>query len=210
MKLSDVIKSSVVCVVLISAVNVSFAENIDPNEDGSQYAYGQNIGWVNFEPSEGDGVHVSKMQLTGYVWAENIGWISLSCENTASCGTVNYSVINDGSGNLSGYAWGQNVGWINFNPTNGGVTIDADGNFDGWAWGENIGWINFKSADLYGYNVKVCVVNYYDLANFVDDWLKTGPNWPADLYSDENVDFKDYSIFAGYWLDYCPDSWPLK
>ena len=195
--------------LIFCCVNL-YAENIDPYDDGSQYAYGENVGWVNFEPSEGDGVHVSKTQLIGYVWAENIGWISLSCENTASCGTVNYSVINDGSGNLTGYAWGQNVGWINVNPTNGGVTIDADGNFDGWAWGENIGWINFNSTDLYGYNVKVCVVNYYDLANFIDDWLKTGPGWLADLYSDENVDFKDYSIFADYWLDYCPLGWPLK
>ena len=113
---------------------------------------------------------------------------------------------NDGSQ----YAYAENVGWLNFSPTYGGVTIDLDGNFDGWAWGENIGWINFNSLDLYNYNVKVCVVNYYDLANFVDDWLKSGPNWPADLYSDQNVDFKDYSIFADYWRDYCPDAWPLK
>ena len=27
-----------------------YAENIDPNEDGSQYAYGENVGWLNFEP----------------------------------------------------------------------------------------------------------------------------------------------------------------
>ena len=30
------------------------AENIDPDNDGSQYAYGENVGWVNFEPG-GDG-----------------------------------------------------------------------------------------------------------------------------------------------------------
>ncbi|GAG64476.1 unnamed protein product [marine sediment metagenome] len=188
--------------LIFCCVNL-YAENIDPYDDDSQYAYGENVGWLNFEPSQGDGVHVSETQLTGYVWAENIGWINL-------WPSVYGGVYNDGTGNLSGYAWGQNVGWMNFNPTNGGVTIDADGDFDGWAWGENIGWINFNSTDLYGYNVRVCVVNYYDLANFVDDWLKTGPDWPADLYSDENVDFKDYSIFAGYWLDYCPDGWPLK
>ncbi len=26
-----------------------YAENIDPNEDGSQYAYGENASWINFE-----------------------------------------------------------------------------------------------------------------------------------------------------------------
>ncbi|MHC4666287.1 MAG: hypothetical protein ACYS9T_10085, partial [Planctomycetota bacterium] len=92
MKLGDIIKSSLVCWVLISVLNVSFAENIDPNEDGSQYAYGENVGWLNFEPTEGNGVHVSQTQLTGYVWAENIGWMSLACENTSSCGTVDYGV----------------------------------------------------------------------------------------------------------------------
>jgi hypothetical protein len=180
-----------------------YAENIDPHEDGSQYAYGESVGWVNFEPSQGPGVHVGQTQLTGYVWAENIGWINLA---PASYG----GVFNDGSGNLSGYAWAENVGWINFSPAYGGVTIDPDGNFDGWAWGENIGWLNFQSADLYGYNVKACKVNFEDLANFVDDWLKIGRYIPGDLNSDNKVDFVDYSIFAYYWFDYCPVNWPLK
>jgi len=194
---------------------LSFAENIDPCDDGSQYAYGENVGWLNFEPNVPEpnvGATVSDSNLTGFIWSENLGWINLD-PNDAD---PNTGIENDGVGNLSGFAWGENVGWLNFDPNvpgdsnDYGVTIDSEGNFDGWAWGENIGWINFNSTDLYGYNVKVCVVNYYDLANFIDDWLKTGPGWPADLYSDENVDFKDYSIFADYWLDYCPLGWPLK
>ncbi|MHC4575329.1 MAG: hypothetical protein ACYS76_14565 [Planctomycetota bacterium] len=195
-----------------------YAENIDPNEDGSQYAYGENIGWLNFEPSQGDGARVSETQLTGYVWAENIGWVSLSCENTATCGTVNYGVTNDGARNLAGYAWAENVGWISFSCENTascgtvdyGVTIDADGEFAGYAWAENIGWINFNSVDLYGYNVQACKVNYTDLGNFVDDWLDTGVGLPADLTGDNDVNFPDYSMFADYWLGFCPDEWPLK
>ncbi len=180
-----------------------YAENIDPYEDDSQYAYGENVGWVNFEPGRGPGVTVSGTQLTGYVWAENIGWINLS---PASYG----GVVNDGAGNLSGYAWGENVGWINFGPAYGGVTIDPDGNFDGWAWGENIGWLNFQSVDLYGYNVKACKVRLEDLANFIDDWLESGVGLPGDLSGNDEVDFVDYSIFSDFWRDYCPDSWPLK
>ncbi len=132
-------------IALILGVSVLFciaqyAPNIDPYDDDSQYAYGENIGWLNFEPSEGPGVTVTDTEVTGFVWAENIGWVNLA---------PNYGgVTNDRSGNLGGYAWGENVGWINFNPTGGGVTIDNEGNFDGRAWGENIGWIHFQNLSI--------------------------------------------------------------
>ena len=194
------IKSVMVFAALVLCVNVSFAENIDPYEDGSQYAYGENVGWLNFEPNQGPGVQVSSSEVTGFVWAENIGWINLSPSTYGG-------VINDGYGNLSGYAWGENIGWINFDPSFGGVTIDSEGNFDGYAWGENIGWINFGIADYY---VVACKVTFEDLANFVALWLQTGSN-AADLDGEaDNVDFEDYSIFAGFWQDYCPDGWQLK
>ena len=54
-----------------------------------------------------------------------------------------------------------------------------------------------------------CKVKFEDLANFVDDWLSSG-GIPGNLDSTGNVDFEDYTIFASYWLDYCPDDWPLK
>jgi hypothetical protein len=97
------------------------AENIDPDSDGSQYAWGENVGWLNAEPlgEGGPGLEVSDSELTGWVWGENIGWISLSCQNTASCADSSYGVVNDGRGNLSGFAWGENIGWINFR-TGGG------------------------------------------------------------------------------------------
>lgn len=143
---------------------VVFAENIDPWDDGSQYAYGENIGWLNFEPGFGGGVTVDDTALTGYVWAENIGWINLSPEGQGG-------VMNDGHGNLSGYAWGENVGWINFDPEHGGVTIDYDDNFDGWAWGENIGWIHFQSAAPVAYKVQT-------------EWQKPIPKWYMDADGD--------------------------
>jgi len=192
--------------VLVLIISSASAENIDPSEDSSQYAYGENIGWINFEPNVAApnvGATVSREKMTGFIWAENIGWINLS---PASYG----GVTNNDNGQLSGYAWAENAGWINFAPDYGGITIDANGNFNGWAWGENIGWIHFRSSSPVAYKVQVCRPGWEDLANFVNDWLKTGPGWPADLYSDKNVDFKDFCIFAFYWLDYCPDNWPLK
>ena len=201
-------------VVLSLFAGIAFAENIDPNNDDMQYAYGENVGWLNFEPDTGDGAQVAGDKLTGWVWAENIGWISLSCENTSSCGTVSFGVTNDGAGNLSGYAWGENVGWISFSCDNTascvtadyGVTIDADSAFDGYAWAENVGWINFGIDEYY---VKTCVVTFEDLANFTSLWLQSGTN-PANLDNTGDVDLSDYGILAGYWQDYCPDGWLLK
>jgi hypothetical protein len=179
------------------------AENIDPYDDDSQYAYAENVGWLNFEPNAGDGVQVESDVLTGFVWAENIGWVNLSPSTYGG-------VFNDGNGNLTGFAWGENIGWINFDPTNGGVSIDAEGHFDGWAWGENIGWIHLQSTSPVAYGVQVCVVTLDDLQNFASYWLSSGSG-PADLDGEEDtVDFEDYAIFSGYWQDFCPDGWQLK
>ncbi len=217
-------KKLIIMTIAAVMASISFAENIDPYEDGSQYAYGENVGWLNFEPSTGDGVQVASDKLTGYVWAENIGWVSMSCENTSSCGTVSYGVTNDGNGNLSGYAWSENVGWISFSCDNTsscatvdyGVTIDVQGRFDGWAWAENIGWIHFQSASPIAYKVQACKVSFEDFANFAAKWLdagcNAGNNWcdGADLDSLGDVDLEDVRIVADYWLGFCPDGWQLK
>ena len=211
MKRTNIFSLSILAICLLVCCGDLCAENIDPYEDGSQNAYGENVGWLNFEPNvPADpcdyGVTVVNTGLTGFIWAENIGWINLSPSTYGG-------VISDGYGNLSGYAWSENVGWINFNPvvpgdpTDYGVKIDSDGNFDGWAWGENIGWIHFDSSKAY--NVQVCVVTLEDLANFVSWWLDD-MDPPANLNGQDDVDFSDFSIFASYWLDYCPDNWPLK
>ncbi|MBN2209778.1 MAG: hypothetical protein JW709_00130, partial [Sedimentisphaerales bacterium] len=86
-------------IMVISAyVSLGWAENIDSDNNGSQYVWSENAGWFNFEPGEEPGVHVSETALTGYAWAANIGWINLS--------PMAYGgVFNDGAGNLSGYAW---------------------------------------------------------------------------------------------------------
>ena len=144
-----------VAAVMLFCLNIARAGNIDPNNDGHQWAWGENIGWLNFNPSQGSGVTVGDSNVTGWVWSENIGWINLSPQNFGG-------VTNDGSGNLSGWAWGENVGWFSFSCENTnscatvkfGVTIDSSGTFDGYAWGENIGWINFKLVSQPAYRVQ--------------------------------------------------------
>jgi len=193
---------SILQIILLSFAGLVFAENIDPNNDGSRYAYGENVGWLNFKPNQGPGVTVSDNKLIGFVWAENIGWINLAPNDD----DPNTGVSNDGKGLLSGYAWGENVGWINFNPkvlndpNRYGVIIDQEGNFAGWAWGENIGWIHFQS---------VCVIDWDDLANLTAQWLETGFELEADLYIDEKVNLLDFGVLANSWLDECPLDWQL-
>jgi hypothetical protein len=139
-------------ILLLVAVTVALAVgNIDTT---NKWAWGTNVGWINFNPDNG-GVTVYDDHLEGYAWGENIGWIRLgTCTTGSPCTHANtaatdYGVNNDGDGNLSGYAWGTNVGWINFDPDGDErVTIDPDtGDFNGYAWGENIGWIHFQNAD---------------------------------------------------------------
>ena len=136
--------------IVLCLVGVAYAAtNIDST---NKWAWGTNVGWINFADANG-GVTVYSDHLEGYAWAENIGWIRLGSDGGggspyyANTTKDNYGVNNDGNGNLSGYAWGANVGWINFNPTHGGVTIStSNGSFDGYAWGENVGWIHFKGT----------------------------------------------------------------
>jgi len=90
---------------------------IDPDY---KYAWGENMGWLNFAATNGD-VVVSDTALTGYVWSENYGWINLA--------PTNGGVDNNCSGILSGYAWSEGLGWIDFT----GVTINSVGEFTGMA-----------------------------------------------------------------------------
>jgi hypothetical protein len=203
--------------MLLFYIAPAYAENIDPNEDNSQYAYGENIGWINFEPNHGPGATVSSNKLTGFIWAENIGWINLDPNDS----DPNSGVKNDGTGLLSGFAWGENVGWINFNPkvpsdpNHYGVTINHQGSFAGWAWAENIGWIHFQSTSPVSYKVQTswittCTVDLDDLIRFCDLWLQSGVGLYADMDGSETVDFVDYALLADQWLELCPPGWPLK
>ncbi|MDE3095863.1 MAG: hypothetical protein KGK07_07665 [Chloroflexota bacterium] len=159
----------VLLVALLALATGVLADNTDQSNNGSRYAWGENIGWLKARPASeayaagGSGVQVTDTDVLGYLWGENIGWVNLSCKNDASCAgpAGNWGVKNDGAGHLSGYAWGENVGWINFSCSNDGscgtanfgVTIATPGPYDyladwgifhGYAWAENVGWISFN------------------------------------------------------------------
>ena len=58
----------------------------------------------------------------------------------------------------------------------------------------------------------LCTVDFYLFARFVEYWMQTGTDLPADLYKDENniVEYYYLSAFVNEWLYSCPAGWPLK
>ncbi|MFA6256693.1 MAG: carboxypeptidase-like regulatory domain-containing protein [Candidatus Paceibacterota bacterium] len=89
-------------------------------DTSSKYAWGENLGWINFG-CDGCDVEVTDTTITGYAWSAQYGWINLSPSTSG--------VSNNGEGVLAGSAWGSNVGWIDFT----GVTINSTGEFLGYA-----------------------------------------------------------------------------
>lgn len=89
--------------------------------------------WGSIVPTGGWRARVNAItgEFTG--WAKAValrdgGWISLSCENTVSCGSAAYrTTVNVATGMFAGHAWssssdGHGLGWISLAPAFGGVT----------------------------------------------------------------------------------------
>jgi Dockerin type I domain len=193
------LKALALVAVLGAVAAVASADNTDQNNNGSRYAWGENIGWLKGRPASeaygpgGSGVQVSDTDVTGYLWGENIGWVNLSCKNDSTCAgpAGNWGVKNDGAGHLTGYAWSENAGWVNFSCSNDSTCAGAAGNwgvlinnytvhvehaqagtFSGYAWGENIGWISFSCG-----NQSTCATVQYS--------VQTGaPDSDGDGYTD--------------------------
>jgi hypothetical protein len=85
------------------------------------YAYGANIGWVNFESQGAPAVNPLTGALSGYAYGANIGWISLS----NSFAFVQTDSIRQGALAPNGLP----VAWLlaNFGTTNVDANADADG-----------------------------------------------------------------------------------
>lgn len=77
------------------------------NSSVTGYAWSENYGWINFDPSGDEGVENNNGTLLGYAWGENLGWINFA--------PTNGGVTIDSDGYWHGYAWSEKVGWIAFN-----------------------------------------------------------------------------------------------
>ena len=70
-------------------------------------------------------------------------------------------------------------------------------------------WAAAMSAGAY-FSIPVCIVDLNRLNILIEEWLMTDDELLFDLDDSNNVDFIDYSIFAYYWLNCCPNDWWLN
>jgi hypothetical protein len=117
----------------------------------NRYAYGANIGWIDF----GSTAVIGEYVCSGYIYSANVGWINLGNGSPANGiyyqnnSASDYGVNQDGNGSLRGYAYGANIGWINFEKI-GEPKVDLlTGNFGGSVWSANCGWISLSNAVAY-------------------------------------------------------------
>ncbi|MDB6020615.1 MAG: hypothetical protein JWQ04_472 [Pedosphaera sp.] len=119
---------------------------------GNHFAYGANLGWMDWRGDTANGAVIGEYVCSGYVYSANVGWISLGGGSPANgiqyqnnSGT-DFGVNTDGLGNLRGYAYGANIGWINFENTGAPKVDIKTGLFSGYAYSANCGWISLSNA----------------------------------------------------------------
>ena len=148
-------KTKLVLLALLSAFGLrpsallQAATTIDP---ANRYAYGANLGWVDWRGDTNSGAVIGEYVCAGYFYSANVGWINLGGGAPTNgiqyqnLSASDFGVNQDGLGNLRGYAWGANIGWLNFEAT-GTPKVDLlTGNLSGYAYSANGGWISLSNA----------------------------------------------------------------
>src|SRR6478735_6082454 len=120
----------------------------------NSFAYGANIGWLNWRGDVTHGAVIGEYVCSGYIWSGNVGWISLGSgtpENGVQYGNasatdfgVNLTQQSIRGGvpraQLRGFAYGANIGWINFESMGNPEVSLSTGELTGFAWSANCGW----------------------------------------------------------------------
>ena len=121
-------------------------------DEHERFAYGPNIGWMDWLNDVTHGVVVGEFTCSGYAYTPNAGWISLGNGSPAdgiryaNSSATDYGVNHDGTGRLRGYAWGPEIGWLSFEDT-GNPRVDlTTGRLNGHVWSPSIGWISLSNA----------------------------------------------------------------
>jgi len=144
-----IISSFVLCHASVSA---RAATTIDA---ASKYAYGANLGWLDWRGDTNNGAVIGDYVCSGYIYSANVGWINLGNGIPANGvqylnnSATDFGVNRDAAGNLRGYAYGANIGWIAFESTGAAKMDLLTGNFSGYAYSANCGWISLSNATVY-------------------------------------------------------------
>src|SRR6516164_807811 len=143
-------KRFLAAVILLCSVGVANAgTTIDAS---NKYAYGANIGWMDWRGDTNNGAVIGQYVCSGYIYAANVGWINLGSGIPTNgiyyqnLSANDFGVNQDGLGNLRGYAYGANIGWIHFEDI-GAPKVDLkSGRIGGSVWSANCGWIGLSNA----------------------------------------------------------------
>src|SRR6476661_9498772 len=109
----------------------------------NKYAYGANLGWMDWRGDTNNGAVIGEYVCSGYIYSANVGWINLGSgaptngiyyQNVSS---NDFGVNQDGLGNLRGYAYGANIGWINFENTGAPTVNLKTGRLGGYIYSAN-------------------------------------------------------------------------
>jgi len=198
------------------------AQPLSNVRDNAKYAWGENIGFLNWRDANNDtqGVRVrftSGGFLSGYIWGENIGWINTGngAGPYANTNNTNYGVnVNLSNGNLTGFAWAENIGWINFSggalatPPNAARVDLVARRLRGFAWSENAGWINLDHSVVFVGLFCITdinqdgVTNSTDVSEFINIWFQdqVDGTFNADFDLNGVVNSTDVSNFINAWF----------
>ena len=128
-----------------------------------------------------------------YIWIYDTGsQFGQTANGTFSSESVIVKGLDDGSYNIQIYATRQSGGVIEYGQAD---SISGELTYTLPDFNKDIA-------------VKVrpyCVVDTDDLFAFASYWLLSGPN----LAGSEIVDYSDFGVFTGDWLNHCPLGWPF-
>ncbi len=148
--------SSSVRLLVFAVLSASCASAATSIDNVNRYAYGANIGWVNWVGDTNNGAIIGDWVCSGSIYSANVGWINLGSGSPTNgiryqnLSSSDFGVNQDGLGNLTGFAWGANIGWITFEQTFGQPKVDLlSGRLTGYAWSANCGWISLSNATAY-------------------------------------------------------------
>src|ERR1051326_141961 len=140
------------CFLALSLQPLALAHAATSINAVNKFAYGANIGWMDFRGNTNSGAVIGEFVCSGYLYSADVGWISLGSNSPANgiqyqnTSAIDYGVNNDGLGNLRGFAWSPNVGWINFE-SSGAPKVDLQtGKLSGSIYSANCGWISLSNA----------------------------------------------------------------
>lgn len=100
----------------------NYGVNLSPNGELTGYAYGANIGWIQFEQTHGrPRLDRISGRLAGHAYAANVGWIALDSRSTDLATTTLSRPDSDGDGMADPWEWQQ------FSSLAADTTSDKDG-----------------------------------------------------------------------------------